>query len=363
MVRTKIMVNFNRLNLDQLLALFNDNFYKVITNKSEFYDYLKAISCRICDCYRTKNYPYFILDTMEKGTMGMMMENRVISLNFKLINAFPHYASLNNLYYPFVFISTMIHETRHFLQENSFQDIDPIVKSYNTYRTCLPRSAKDCISYGTEPIEIDARYFAFQVLKDRQFFDKYLFSGERLNYERIFSRQISSIAHSLNEAFNDLKNLNLSSKLSVFDMDKSYSEFLREIGLSKEFFKTKTIKDLPEKSKQDLSFKLDWDSGVRDIMNENYDAMAKADRAQTSELNLILKQSYSSLLKLAQLSDSQKATLGDMLRLRAMSLYETDRLYHRLAPDYYDIVRDEIHKPKLREIEQFNDIYDIIEPV
>lgn len=81
------MVNFNRLNLDQLLALFNDNFYKVITNKSEFYDYLKAISCRICDCYRTKNYPCFILDTMEKGTMGMMMENRVISLTHQCLSA------------------------------------------------------------------------------------------------------------------------------------------------------------------------------------------------------------------------------------------------------------------------------------
>ncbi len=353
------MAVLKNLSLSELLNICNNDFYDIIKNKDEFFEYLKTISHRVCDAYKIQQYPNYKTDnSMRKSCTGLFLIKppQTIALNGNLIEAFDHFKTSKNLYYPFLLIRSIIHETRHYLQHNSDIDMDPIVKKYATYRMCSPIDIYKYISYGTEAIEIDARYFAFQVLRGRGLFDQFIYSTNSVYEETTRSKEISSIVRCLDETLKLYNNLLPETRTVLMDMNSAYNYFLYEIGLDREAFKRRNIYDLSSEEGKILKEKLrSQRDAISDFLYDCSYAIKDSERSQTGPLKEILKLSFSELRKFTSLSDAQKEVVASMIHLRAISKYETDKLYDKIAPEFSKLIQQGDTTSSPNDIAEFGD--------
>ena len=345
------MINFKNYDLEGLLQLFNNDFYNVIKTKNMFFDYLKAISCRLCDIYQTESYPQIKSDLLEGNVIGRAKSRQEIVLNEKYLDAFPIYQTNKNLFYAFTTISTLIHETRHYLQANAKVNIDPLVKAFSLYKITAPKDALRHINYGTAINEIDARFFTYQTLKDNQNYEKYLLSAQNIGNEEILSKQLSSHALSIDDALKQINLILPQDQFAIMDMDKCYSHFLDEAGINKNDYKQ--ITSLSDRLS--LKMKLASSSTLSRFVKETYDDLSLASRASTDDLNQVLQKSKFRLRFLLSVSDNEKIVLDEMFRLRALLHYETDMLYKLLAPEHFDLFQ----KPRQENPEDIKEFYQI----
>lgn len=322
------------VSLRKLLKMFNKNFYKTIQDQETFLQYLTEISNAVCRKYGVRN-SYVGIDEMERLTFG---ENREygIFLNESLINAFPKFAKEKNLYYAFQCIDTVIHETRHYLQymikDSKYLHIDPLVKKFVTYKLVMPDEARKCISYGTNPLEIDARYYAFQTLKEAGgMFDRYLFHPMRLGLEIDNSKERTSIAKSLNKTLDSREELTHGETCIVDQFAEEYSSFLEDIGLTREDF---SVTKATEEQRKDAE-KLNTDEKFRRSVGEIAWRVKEGKIKSVEELEKWLD----SVKEKFAVSDGVVDLYRDNLEVWMHENDERDALYKRLAPEYSILFR------------------------
>ena len=347
------MNNFENMDLNELLALCNENFYEVVTTPQDFFSYLCEISKRVCEEAACDEYPQVKLDNMHNigmYYMGYQIPNtNIIALNENLvIDFFKEFAWRKNLYYVFMSVVTVIHETRHFLQENDGQDIDPIVKSYTAYKLFMTPSASKQVPYEAVPIEIDARAYAFEMLKGIPLFFQYFVSD--IWRERDALRKKSSVARSINETYQNMDFLERKDQIFVYKMNKAYSKFLQINGLDRSDFELPPTITQPEA--------LNGDPENADLIVEIAEEMAEfiedLDVSTKGELkeslkktDEVLKQSYPFL------TDKQRQEVSGVLRVDILSRYESEKLYERIAPGFYKLMHCTHDGSDLPEIDTF----------
>ena len=359
-LKDKTMINFKKYDLEGLLRLFNNDFYSVIKNERMFFDYLKAISYKLCDLYQTDSYPPIKIDHIEDNVVGRTKARREIILNDKYFYAFPIYSKLNNLFYAFEMISTLIHETRHYLQANAKVNIDPLVKAFSAYKAVAPAEAMEHISYGTAINETDARNFTNKFLCINPEFNKYLQSQHYIKNEEKLSKQLSSHALSIEEALKQIDHIIPQKQFAILDMDKCYSLFLDEAGIRKEDYKQEARQNLGTSGLLSLQAKLMSSLSLSRFVKEVYDSLLLAPRASRDDLAKILDESKFKLKFMPAVTEDEKQTLFDRLELRALLHYETDMLYKKLAPEHFDLIHRE-GQTNPEDIRQFYMIRDLLD--
>ena len=352
------MINFKGYDLESLLRLFNKNFYNTIKDERMFFDYLKAVSHKICDYYKTDAYPTIKIDHLENGVVGRTKTMQEIILNDKYFYAFPIFQKLNNHFFAFELIRTLIHETRHYLQANAKVNIDPLIKAFSSYKSVAPKEALKYISYGTAINEIDARYFTYQILKDKPKYNRYLQSTFNVQNEQKLSKQKSSHALSIKKALEQLEQIIPQNQFAIVDMDKCYSNFLEEIGIKQEDYQEKTKQNLSISERLILNAKLNTPS-LSGFVKDVYDDLSLAPRASREDLNAILNETKFKLKFMPAVTENEKKSLEDMFRLRALLHYETDMLYKMIAPEHFAMLEKE-GEANPEDIKQFFMVNDIL---
>lgn len=353
------MIDFSRYDLEGLLRLFNKDFYKVIKDERMFFDYLKAISYKICDNFQTVTYPTLKIESIERDVVGRTKSMREIVLNDKYFYAFPLFKKLNNLFFVYEMIITIIHETRHFLQANAKVNMEPLIKNFLSYKAVAPSDALKYISYGTAINEIDARYFIYQILKDQPEYEKYLQSVYSIQNEIKLSKHKSSHALSIKKAIEQIQQVIPQKQFAIINMDECYSNFLKEIGIKKEYYQenSKQFSSLSEVS--NLNTKINTSSMSR-FIKEVYEDLSLARRASREDLNAILNETKFKMQFMPAITEDDKMMLNDMFRLRALLHYETDMLYKLIAPEYFDMLERK-GEANPEDIKQFFMVNDILE--
>lgn len=354
------MIDFSRYDLEGLLRLFNKDFYKVIKDERMFFYYLKAISYKICDYYKTDAYPTIKIDHLENGVVGRTKTTQEIILNDKYFYAFPIFQKLNNHFFAFELIRTLIHETRHYLQANAKVNIDPLIKAFSSYKSVAPKEALKYISYGTAINEIDARYFTNKFLCINPEFNKYIQSQYYIKNEEKLSKQLSSHALSIEEALKQIDYIIPQKQFAILDMDKCYSLFLDEAGIRKEDYKQDARQNLGTSGLLSLQAKLMSSLSLSRFVKEVYDSLLLAPRASRDDLAKILDESKFRLKFMPAVTEDEKQTLFDRLELRALLHYETDMLYKKLAPEHFDLIHRE-GQTNPEDIRQFYMIRDLLD--
>lgn len=328
------------LSLRKLLKMFNRNFYKNIQDQETFFQYLTAISDAVCRKYGVETTTVFT------GEMGMCVLGGGgigVRLNESLINAFPKFARQNNLFYVFKCIETVIHETRHYLQDSNgskYLHIDPLLKKFSEYKFVMSSGEKKCISYETNPIEIDARYYAFQTLKRAGgLFDKYLLHPIGLFRELKKSKKSTSIARSLNETFGRIEELDPYRIGRVEELDEEYSSFLKTMGLTREDFLIKR----PTKKQMEGHEKVKENDEAIHSLNGIASQIEKGEIKTVEQLNEELDE----VKEKFAIDDSVLDIYASGMKLIMLENYERDALYERLAPGYAKIFqKKDFFEPK-----------------
>jgi len=116
-------MNIKDLNYDELLLLADsDDFYNVICNEQMVGQYiaqLHKMSCKENSVKATKIIYSELLENNTYGSYNYVDHN--IYVNKKLIDIFEQCKSTNNSFYPYILISTIVHESRHLWQHRNLK--------------------------------------------------------------------------------------------------------------------------------------------------------------------------------------------------------------------------------------------------
>lgn len=234
------MLAFEKYSMDELLKLFNRDFYKNVTSVNELLRYLSALSFKVCEEAGERYPQYKIVDFKNNDVAGkhiykvansggkLVFTNNAIVLNLQYLNKFEHFKKTDNLYYIYTLIDTVLHETRHYIQYGQKQNVDPLVKAFTHCGVLLPKKALERVAYIMQPVEIDARYYSYQAIKRFDSMKKYW-----QNIGRKSEIKGLGMASSLASMIKESKEQNLTdlSQTSLKSMEESYNKVTQRKGM------------------------------------------------------------------------------------------------------------------------------------
>lgn len=324
-------IDLSKLDLKQLIALGGRDFYKFVQNKQDLMTYLNEVCMRVCQENGLTVSPQLSIVDLQGETMGISLLNN-IGINAKLLNCFDIFKMLNNTHYVFMLISTVIHETRHFLQLGSLDNIDPIVKGFTAYHLTVPEFSLMPINYPTDVREVDARYYTYQVLNRDDTFKRHIYNKYYIDREMASSMNISSLAQSLLLNLAHIDNYSRATSQIVYSMKALYSEFLKGINLDLSMFSSKLQLTDGNLGKV-LAQILYYGNLINDVINKYQDKIKKNSRMELKMQRHILELGKKEIDELA-VSEDVKQLAKDFLRMHAMTSYESCMLYSKIAPDF-----------------------------
>lgn len=350
------MNKFSNKSLDELLAYFNEDFYKKISTKIEFIHYLEEISRRIIDVNGYREYPEYDFNGdmgNASGTLGKL-RNNTITINEKLINAYDFFKEQGNLYYVFQMIDTIIHETRHFLQANEIESIDPIVKQYYTLDIFLPRY--NHVSYFTNAYEIDARYYTYQVMNERTNLREYISSMYR---DKEYSKSTYLSSHLANILMILNGDYSMLSKHNTLSFKKVYMPFIESLGIDVDrmaaFLLTKTKKNdylVKRALATDPKLKFSYQYFSNNIQLRSKGNLRLQEYLATMADN-------SSLRKKTIDEETRNALWYSLGRLSYVC-HESNNLYKKIAPEFDEFKKSEIDSTSQRQKDEINKFDDVL---
>ena len=160
------MLNFRVMTLDQLLALVNDDFYKNVTSKAELEAYSKNVYHKACLADGDFNNPsQFYIRSFQERAFGLFDHiHNIIYINQILFDLFEKSKQENNIFLPYILTQTLVHEARHFSQNNQKSSVDGYLKKF-AFCTKVFKGFDSDIASDTNPLEVDARAHTFTILQ------------------------------------------------------------------------------------------------------------------------------------------------------------------------------------------------------
>lgn len=185
-----IMEAKSNTKLNQILNLIDKNFYKSVYNLDMLKTYLGVIIKEVLRINHLKTSIKF--KTIEhEHIYGIYSEKKkTIYLNKKYFILFDYFKKTNNIFYIYKIVDTLIHELRHMLQGKDIENIHPLIKSYAKYYHLAPASYEQYKkSYKANILEVDARYYAYQIFKHNENLSKFVNSAWFIKNEIIGQRR------------------------------------------------------------------------------------------------------------------------------------------------------------------------------
>ena len=164
------ITEFKELSTTELVSLFKaENFYKLSK------DQVNALFQAVANDYLIKNgvEPCAVELTNLTLTNSMVCYGEynpntgVISLNKNLLDKFDYAKALNDQYFPYQMLTTIIHEASHRIQFANIDKDDSSAKHYLISNALKkPQSFKDFSEYLSSADELDARNSALSYLRE-----------------------------------------------------------------------------------------------------------------------------------------------------------------------------------------------------
>ena len=236
------MQKFDNMNLTQLLNLVDNNFYQKIRNPSEFLDYLHTVYNKSCNRAGIfNNLSRFSIHELDEDEYGVFYpEANLMVLNKLLIDKFDKYKASNNLFYPYILITTVLHESRHFSQQNIKSNVDYFIKDFALFSKYLVKYTEG-IDYRTNMLEVDARYYAYKIMKSNKFLHQFQNHKSYMRKEIKASKGYSSIYSAILLAYSGFARNNeaCENKVLIENLEKDCYEFMHENNIdAKDFWNT-----------------------------------------------------------------------------------------------------------------------------
>ena len=253
-------MNYFMLSLGQLLALANEDFYKNVPTKEDFIAYLKAVGYYTCaDNELNPDVKIYDIREIANNVRGLyhIATNKII-LNQSIIDLFDKSKKENSLFIPYKMIQTVLHETRHYAQHSCRSNIDEYLKDYAQFAKVYPQCLR-AINDDTNPLEIDARYYAYTKIKKYPNLDKYQSHRIYLKSELTKAKSISPVFVSLLKAHDyALKHeevMDMEHTRVLNDFNISWKKFLTDNNIDISDYGNSLMlylmhRDLPENSRK-----------------------------------------------------------------------------------------------------------------
>jgi hypothetical protein len=116
-------MDIKNLSYDELILLVDsDDFYNIICNEQMVGQYIAELHKKYCKENNIKPTKIIYSELLGNNTYGSYnYVDRGIYINKKLIDIFEQCKNTNNSFYPYILISTIIHESRHLWQHTNIK--------------------------------------------------------------------------------------------------------------------------------------------------------------------------------------------------------------------------------------------------
>ena len=185
-------------NLDELLDLIDENFYRKIQTKAEFIKFLESVYYSSCRQLGIEvNFSEFQVCPLPKNKYASISEYTYRTfVNQKYVDLFDICKQANNIYFPFRLSEACLHESRHIAQYKGDGDVGELLHYYAQFTKVFPKFITD-ISKKTSPLEVDARYYAYCQLIKHKFLQRYLGNSQYVIAEQNKLCEYASIYNAL----------------------------------------------------------------------------------------------------------------------------------------------------------------------
>ncbi len=116
-------MDIKNLSYNELILLADsDDFYNIICNPQMLGQYIAELHKKYCKENNVKPTKIIYSELLENNTYGSYnYVDKSVYINKKLIDIFEKCKNTNNSFYPYVLISTIIHESRHLWQHTNLK--------------------------------------------------------------------------------------------------------------------------------------------------------------------------------------------------------------------------------------------------
>ena len=237
------MSNFSNCSLKQLLNLINKDFYDYISTKEDFINYATNIYQKAC-LSMGQNMPIgkvCIAKLAERVYGSFNQLNNVMYFDEKPFECFDLCKLQKNTFLPYRVAQTALHEARHYAQHNNGEAVDEYLRKFAVFSKVYKEfTTQKYIDYNTNPLEVDARHYAYSVLYQFPYLRQFISHQRYIDCERKCSKGYSSIYIAYlraNSAMHQLKEIKNETVIKVLeDLGKSCVSFLQTHNIDpKEF--------------------------------------------------------------------------------------------------------------------------------
>lgn len=217
----------------EMLSYIDENFFKRVDTKRKLMNFTRAFLDKFCE---ERNLAPVTLTSVEYkyGHYATYMHySGQLKVNNLLVKSFAEFKEKNNFFYVQEYFDTILHELRHHEQfVGALKDAHPIVKNtMQIMRRFKGEEIFDSHSYFFNPVELDARHFAYKTLKSNaKVFEPYYKHEDYVEFETTgeIEAQLDYVALLKDP---DLRGLKLVSK-QVKEIEESVKEIALKNKLS-----------------------------------------------------------------------------------------------------------------------------------
>lgn len=359
------MIDFSSCSLDQLLNMIDKNFYYYVTTKEQMYQYLSCLFIKACESMGTNvSHEKVEFAYLVKSDFGLYDQfTNKMTFNKKPIECFDTCKIKNNTFFPFRLAQTALHEARHYAQHNNSESVDDYLRKFAKFaKTYCNFIAEYQFDYSTNPLEVDARHYAYTILAQYPYLQNFLLNQKYIESEKKRSVGYSSI-YSLYLKTNSAM-LHYTGK-----RDEKSNLVLTNLGDASVDFLIKNNLDPKEFANALLQYTIQKDNTIRLRFNQKEKTMLEqesnlfdkefaqkifSDKIVSSEDLLKCHDKMYSLNARPQMIDRAYYKI----RLNTYKARETRTMYKQFAPNFVKLLQTNISTPAPYEEQQFFSDYE-----
>ncbi len=198
----------NPLSTKELLSLVDENFFNIVDTKRKLTRFTRIFIDAFCREHGVTPADFMTAEFKDSCFAYYNVDKMLIVINSAYTRSYSEAVRTKNYYFVFHYFDTILHELRHHLQNTSAKELNPIIK--NVTRVSRNYFVDDMFysaSYGMHPLELDARYQPYNLLKDNSAIGKYFYSKNYIEFEiEKHKKQNMQVVEILkNKDFNNIK--------------------------------------------------------------------------------------------------------------------------------------------------------------
>ena len=356
------MIDFNSCSLSQLLSMLSPQFYYYVQTKEQLMSYATVLYHRACSDLGCKNFGYVEFASLIKNIYGSYDQfTNKMRYNSRPLECFDLCKAQNNLFLPYKIAQAGLHEARHFAQHNNGEAVPKFIRSFAIFSKVFDKfTTSEDIDYSTNPLEVDARHYAYSTLLQYPHIKKYISHQRYIDCERKCSRGCSSVYYAYYKVKIALSHyygkINPKIVKIIDDMGASCIEFLQNHNIDPQAYNNMAVQ-LSIRNEHVRNFR--YNDREQQLLKTESEAYNKQfadiifnDKVVTSEEILKCHDRMFSLKARPEMID--QAFYG--IKLNTYKVLETREMYKEFAPKFVELLSSDkpAPMPPIDEISYIN---------